>query len=267
MILQLWLVEGVWVRVSRESLLLLLCSESADTSNSRSLTDCVAETPDQLMYIKGDELILLRELGDILLASCEGVVGWVKRADVRFDSLAGASSSPRQSHDLIIRNDLPRTVLTEPSPPMRSIPLPEAIRHGGELDAETMDPRRISGPFELESPQLSPGVEKAGTSFFDQQYVPPQADTANDNKRESMASIASSEALGGIGGFMMGGDGDDGRDSDEELEELRGEFVVCDVPDGCRRCFTSDSIHQYTLRPAIIQFFAHTGLLASSADR
>lgn len=66
---------------------------------TNSLTDCIAEGPDQLMYIQGDTLVLLRDDGDDFLAYCEGEVGWVKRQNVSLDALASSSAptSPRSS--------------------------------------------------------------------------------------------------------------------------------------------------------------------------
>ena len=34
------------------------------------------------MFLTHDRLVILRDMGDVLVASCEGVVGWVRRADV-----------------------------------------------------------------------------------------------------------------------------------------------------------------------------------------
>ncbi|GMK53934.1 hypothetical protein CspeluHIS016_0105200 [Cutaneotrichosporon spelunceum] len=61
-----------------------------------ALDDCVAQGPDQLMYIQGDTLILLKDDGDELLACCQGEIGWVKRYNILYDALASGSgpSSP-----------------------------------------------------------------------------------------------------------------------------------------------------------------------------
>ncbi|BEJ16396.1 hypothetical protein CspHIS471_0510010 [Cutaneotrichosporon sp. HIS471] len=63
-----------------------------------ALDDCIAEGPDQLMYIQGDTLILLKDDGDEFLACCEGEVGWVKRQNVLLGALASGSapSSPER---------------------------------------------------------------------------------------------------------------------------------------------------------------------------
>jgi hypothetical protein len=72
--------------------------------------------------------------------------------------------------------------------------------------------KRVSGPFELESPQTTPGVEKAQDSFAEQQEA---------DKRRSVLSVASS-AFGEIGGFMMG---DEERVvSSDGVERLDGEL-------------------------------------------
>lgn len=36
------------------------------------------------MFLTNDKLVILRDMGPVLVASCEGVVGWVRREDVRF---------------------------------------------------------------------------------------------------------------------------------------------------------------------------------------
>jgi len=220
------------------------------------------------MFIKGDQLVLLRELDDVILASCEGVVGWVKKGEVQFEQVASGSSSPkssaRPSLDGPERDDVPRTILTAPSPPPDRHELPEIVE--SRLDAPRGS-KRVSGPFDFESPQQSPGVDQIDTQFFQQQRYPvnskannvaktesgeetatnvavlavsskeraetneEQADEleAQDeqgedvDKRESFVSIASSEALGGIGGFMMGDSASEEGESMDMTEELRGE--------------------------------------------
>ena len=183
----------------------------------RRLTDCVAEEPDQLMYIYGDELILLRDLGQVLIASCEGVVGWVRRDGVKFESLASSSSHPPTREPF--NGKLPRTVLTAPSPPTRSIPLPDVpapTLSAGELDPGARRSKRISGPFELESPMSSPMVEREAPFFGGERRE------TEEGKRESMVSFASSEGFGGIGGFMMAHSESERDSLADEVEELRG---------------------------------------------
>jgi hypothetical protein len=179
--------------------------------------DCVAESPDQLMYISGDTLILLREEEEVVIAACEGVVGWIKKGDVNFNL-----SSPVTKEN----GGIPNTIIQSPTPPTHPIPLPADDVYAGvdddegglEVDAPTPDSRRASGPFDLGTPNHSPGVERENTEFFDQ--VPPlpsttatEVEVGRDEEtqrriRESYRSSASS-GLGGIGGFMMGNNGDD----------------------------------------------------------
>ncbi|KAI9639156.1 putative rab GTPase activator [Dioszegia hungarica] len=192
-----------------------------------AMTDCVAEQPDQLMYLEGDSLVLLRDLGPILIASCEGVVGWVKKDHVRFDRLASSSSptpsSPTsapisRSESVTPHADLPRTVVHSPSPPMSTKNLPLPIDHDEQgrklsLLAESMDEKdkRASNPFELDSPLGTPGVDSAEKRF----EVPPTSAPAEEKramgaaedeeeewKRESMTSVDSSN-FGGIGGVKI----------------------------------------------------------------
>ena len=215
------------------------------------------------MFITGDELILLRELPEVDLAACEGVVGWVKKGQVEFakipprrSSSIGASSlahdvTPKTSVDLPRDDSLPRTVLTAPSPSPpsheRMLPLDFPPDH---LDAPR-ELKRVSGPFELESPQQSPNLEQANDRFSIQQAEaanqanldPPNSagiplpqsrpesqievapeDTEEDDKRESILSMASSEMYGGIGGFMMG-HASGSEDSHETLQDEGGSIV------------------------------------------
>jgi hypothetical protein len=166
------------------------------------------------MYISGDTLILLREESQVVIAACEGVVGWIKKGDVNFHLSSSGGG-------------IPNTIIQSPTPPTHPIPLPADDVYAGvdddegglEVDAPTPDSRRASGPFDLGTPNHSPGVERENTEFFDQ--VPPlpsttatEAEVGRDEEtqrriRESYRSSASS-GLGGIGGFMMGNnDGDD----------------------------------------------------------
>jgi hypothetical protein len=229
------------------------------------------------MFIKDDQLVLLREMDDVILASCEGVVGWVKKGEVQFDQVASGSSSPKSSETASLdgpaRNGLPRTILTAPSPPSDRHELPEVVE--SRLDAPRAS-RRVSGPFEFESPQQSPGVDQIDMHFFQQQQFPingratkldqvhangelrtePSAlssveaerineqdgaeleeqdeATSDVDKRESIASMASSEALGGIGGFMMGDSAIEEGESLDATEELRGELYLSGYADAQR---------------------------------
>ncbi|RXK39913.1 hypothetical protein M231_02847 [Tremella mesenterica] len=266
-----------------------------------ALVDCVAEAPDQLMYIKNDTLVLLRDLGDILLASCEGVVGWARKDGLRILSLAGSTSiSPDHPTGL-------RTVVVSPSPPTNHIHLPQlddhisspvplanpspphvkptnlegAFHHSPhdvnpgttdalkptpeskrfrreehvdhdllELDIPNRSPHRASGPFDLESPLYSPSVHSPqyhrgaeADGYFGVKNHPSYNDisdpamirernnkevaghqvTRNPRNRDSTFSSASSDALGGIGGFMMASRGDSEDDHDSQFEELQDE--------------------------------------------
>ncbi|WWC69886.1 uncharacterized protein I206_103829 [Kwoniella pini CBS 10737] len=211
---------------------LIALAERGGIGKGVAQTDCVAEAPDQLMYISGDELILLRDLGEVLLASCEGIIGWVERNNVQFDSLASGSSPsitpPKNTMEL------PKTILTAPSPPRSS-----STRHRNFSDTQLYDNheddlqpsrmkddlKRISGPFELDSPQPSPVLAEKGEdkSYFENQQTVTKQDQNGEN-RDSILSSTSSDAFGGIGGFMMGGnqsEDDHSNDKDDTLEELK----------------------------------------------
>ena len=190
------------------------------------------------MFIKGDELVLLRELGEVVLASCEGVVGWVRKGQVEFDNVASTSSpppaTPKSSIDVPLREGLPRTVLIAPSPPTVVSSLPDHPDLG--LNAPRAS-RRMSGPFEFESPQQSPHSEDHEMRFFENQDPLKRTEGSQERedgvekdpaKRESVTSIASS-ALGGIGGFMMGG-GDNGSEDGAALGDGIGELSGGSTP-------------------------------------
>ncbi|WVQ77904.1 hypothetical protein IAR50_007610 [Cryptococcus sp. DSM 104548] len=205
-------------------------------------TDCVAEEPDQLMFIKGDHLVLLRDLGEVLLASCEGVVGWARKGDLDGVRLASGSAAPSPAPNepgpaSNLEEGLPTTMLTAPSPPPAHVehftqPLQATIAGLGLEGPAREDVRPdsgTSGPFELESdsPQPSPGLSsKDGEGGF---YPPPrppkskfrqspagkekvreEGGEGGEGRKERLGSVASSseggsEAYEGIGGYMMGG--------------------------------------------------------------
>ena len=168
------------------------------------------------MFIAGDELILLRQLPQVDIASCEGVVGWVSKGLVRFT--VTAADPLALGADAAAIDTVPRTVLIAPSPPTATQTLPELPETGLDAPKDTQA-KRISSPFELETPSLTPTADTADKKFFTDSEA-----SQSDTKRESVDSVASSAAFSGIGGFMMG----DGRDTDSEAdddvkEELRGE--------------------------------------------
>lgn len=192
------------------------------------------------MYLSGDSLILLRDLGSILIASCEGVVGWVDKSHVKFEHLAstssptskvsqtGSTSSSRSGSTSITPHpDLPRTVVHSPSPPPIHSNLPIQQDHSShetkKLSAEARSDidKRVSGPFELDSPLGTPGVEETERGF----EVPrarveeDEQEVGNGYRPESMFSEASanSSAFGGIAGFMMGSDSPPGSEHGDGL--------------------------------------------------
>lgn len=221
-------------------------------------TDCVAESPDQLMYITGDTLILLREEEEVVIAACEGVVGWIKRGDVDFKSFPSGSIADEitrgQEHGGT-KLEVPNTIISSPTPPTKTVELPpladadgvevEVDEGGLEVDHRSPDSRRASGPFDLGTPNHSPGLDQ-GEVFFEKvdKDVPPlpqvvKGEGEAEANRASVLSTASSDALGGIGGFMMGssgdgesfisrdGDGDgDGQEDGDTREDLKGASIL-----------------------------------------
>jgi hypothetical protein len=227
--------------------------------------DCVAESPEQLMYIAGDTLILLRELeddeeGGRVLGACEGVVGWIRKGDIDFSS---SVSRPDPIAAALVRDDnlnrIPDTIISSPTPPTRTIDLPSTTLSNSEsastststtstttttteeggLEADNSTPRldgkRASGPFDLGTPNYSPALE-GRTEFFEsaptnsesfadnlEQTPTPGQEGRKERVRDSITSNASSDAYGGIGGFMMGVSGAGGDDSMRSgVEEMKG---------------------------------------------
>ncbi|KIR98685.1 rab GTPase activator [Cryptococcus deuterogattii 2001/935-1] len=191
-----------------------------------SLTDCVAEEPDQLMYIRNDHLIILRDLGNVLIASCEGVVGWVRRENLRFVTLASGSANVSPILDKPQEDSLPITVLTAPSPPPTTSPHAIKSERDDALDTPFIEFKRSSDPFDLESesPQVSPALSLSPSgsncqrldgyfppprppkSRFRQSPSPSVSGKRGDGDSEDRArknSGTGSEAMGGIGRFMM----------------------------------------------------------------
>jgi len=216
-------------------------------------TDCVAESPDQLMYITGDTLILLREEEEVVIAACEGVVGWIKKGDVDFGPSVSTSSSTGAGggdEDGKTQPELkvPNTIISSPTPPSKTIELPpippastEDEGEGGlEVDHPAPDSRRASGPFDLGTPNHSPRLDQQDEFFErDAPPVPPAqkrfSEVEGEGNRASVLSTASSDALGGIGGFMMGSSGDgesfisrdgDGDEDGDTREDLKGESII-----------------------------------------
>ncbi|KIR34313.1 rab GTPase activator [Cryptococcus deuterogattii MMRL2647] len=191
-----------------------------------SLTNCVAEEPDQLMYIRNDHLIILRDLGNVLIASCEGVVGWVRRENLRFVTLASGSANASPILDKPQEDSLPITVLTAPSPPPATSPHAIKSERDDALDTPFIEFKRSSDPFDLESesPQVSPALSLSSSgsncqrldgyfpparppkSRFRQSPSPTVSGKRGDGDSEDRArknSGTGSEAMGGIGRFMM----------------------------------------------------------------
>ncbi|KIR41300.1 rab GTPase activator [Cryptococcus deuterogattii 99/473] len=191
-----------------------------------SLTDCVAEEPDQLMYIRNDHLIILRDLGNVLIASCEGVVGWVRRENLRFITLASGSANVSPILDKPQEDSLPITVLTAPSPPPTTSPHAIKSERDDALDTPFIEFKRSSDPFDLESesPQVSPALSLSSSgsncqrldgyfppprppkSRFRQSPSPSVSGKRGDGDSEDRArknSGTGSEAMGGIGRLMM----------------------------------------------------------------
>lgn len=210
------------------------------------------------MYITGDTLVLLRDVGGgVSLASCEGVVGWIKKDGLDFQPSPG-----QQASGLVV----PDTIVSSPTPPSKTVDLPRVdLAHDERLEEQDQDEqeglldataanangsvgsspsedmRRSSGPFDLGTPQYSPDIPHLERDeFFDPQASQhprellyqdtPEREQEYGNRnsgagiRNSVLSTASSEALGGIGGFMMGMGGGVSELADTSIvEELAGE--------------------------------------------
>ncbi|KAH7097869.1 hypothetical protein BKA62DRAFT_623365, partial [Auriculariales sp. MPI-PUGE-AT-0066] len=74
-----------------------------------AVQDCVAQNPEDLMFLKGDEIVVLVQLSEEgrFLGYCEGVVGQFSAADVHFTTKLkkavfakrpGSSSSSTTTH-------------------------------------------------------------------------------------------------------------------------------------------------------------------------
>jgi hypothetical protein len=160
-----------------------------------------------------------------------------------------------------IANRIPDTIISSPTPPTRTIDLPSTtlsnsgsastststtsttktmtMAEEGGLEADTSTPRldgkRASGPFDLGTPNYSPALE-GRTEFFESAPTNPESFADNleqtptpgeegreERVRDSITSNASSDAYGGIGGFMMGVSGAGGDDSMRSgVEEMKG---------------------------------------------
>ncbi|ODO08309.1 hypothetical protein L198_00032 [Cryptococcus wingfieldii CBS 7118] len=229
----------------RELTQLIHLADRGGIGEATANTDCVAEQPDQLMFIQGDHLVLLRDLGEVLLASCEGVIGWARRRDLASLKLA-SGSAPTSPSPPAAEEVLPTTMLTAPSPPPAHVeqfqqPLQATIAglglEGPARDDTIRRDSGTSGPFELEtdSPQPSPDLyssfAKEGEAF-DLPPRPPksrfrQSPSGKDKIRggdgvqgggsvASSSEASSSGVYEGIGGFMMNGR-NGGTSPDEEI--------------------------------------------------
>jgi len=229
------------------------------------------------MYISGDTLILLREEEEVVIAACEGVVGWIKKGDVQFDTHQSQGKGIEMEKEM--GQGIPNTIISSPTPPLRNTPLPpvedvytgvteddDEEERGLEVDHPTPDSRRASGPFDLGTPNHSPGLDKDDTEFFSGQDVPPLPTSENQESlrdlevgrdeelqrrvRESYRSSASS-GLGGIGGFMMGNGGGD--DSIRlNTTELKGPSLL--IKSGqvlTKRRFTTFDINRDSVRSIV----------------
>ncbi|UOH83298.1 hypothetical protein LQV05_006023 [Cryptococcus neoformans] len=191
-----------------------------------ALTDCVAEEPDQLMYIRNDHLIVLRDMGEVLIASCEGVVGWVRRENLRFVTLASGSANSNPILDKQQEESLPITVLTAPSPPPPTSPKGVKPEQNDALGMPLTEFKRNSDPFELESesPQVSPALSlssRGSNSPRSDSFFPPprppksryrqspfssvngKAGDASGEDRAKKDSGTCSESMAGIGGSLL----------------------------------------------------------------
>ncbi|ODN97903.1 hypothetical protein I350_07538 [Cryptococcus amylolentus CBS 6273] len=217
----------------RELTQLIHLADRGGIGQATANTDCVAEQPDQLMFIQGDHLVLLRDLGEVLLASCEGVIGWARRGDLAEVKLASGSAPTSPSLPVPASAEVPpTTTLTAPSPPPAHVeqfqqPLQATIAglglglEGPARDDTVRRDSGTSGPFELEtdSPQPSPDLyssfakEEKGEAF-DLPPRPPKSRLRLGSVAGS--SEASSGGYEGIGGFMMSAR-NGGTSPDEEI--------------------------------------------------
>lgn len=209
-----------------------------------SLVDCVAEGPDQLMFMEGDTLVVLRDLGDELLAFCEGEVGWVKRENISFDNLASSSSppsSPKSSTCLATPSDLsatsglvPQSLLLEehdfahgttlPLVPKTKPPSAGDASESPKLDSSTDHP--IPPPAPLLDQAEAPTLPTPNASS--QEQAPPHSDAQNSvdhhTRTASDASSATGSSVSYIGPLVIGGFGPRLQHAQDDSDSI-GEFT------------------------------------------
>ncbi|WOO81227.1 Carabin [Vanrija pseudolonga] len=200
-------------------------AERGGLGQATALVDCVAEGPDQLMFMEGDTLVVLRDLGDELLAFCEGEVGWVKRENISFDNLASTSSapsSPKSSTCLATPSDLsatsglvPQSLLLEdhdfahgttlPLVPKAKPPTAGDASESPKLDSSTDHP--IPPPAPLLDQAAAPTLPTPNASS--QEQAPPSSDAQNSSDHHSRTASDASSATGSsvsyIGPLVIGG--------------------------------------------------------------
>ncbi|KAL1411371.1 hypothetical protein Q8F55_002327 [Vanrija albida] len=199
-------------------------AERGGLGQATALVDCVAEGPDQLMFMEGDTLVVLRDLGDELLAFCEGEVGWVKRENISFDNLASTSSapsSPKSSTCLATPSDLsistglvPQTLLPEDYDFANGTTAPLAPKAKPPVTANASQSPKLDSSADDTDPPLAALLDQAAPAeptpeAASEDATPPASEAQNSSNPHSRTASDASSGTGSttsyIGPLVIGG--------------------------------------------------------------
>ncbi|KAL5495886.1 hypothetical protein ACEPAI_1350 [Sanghuangporus weigelae] len=120
-----------------------------------AVQDCVAESPEDLMFLKDDQIIVLMQLSGqtgFYLGYCEGVVGRFRGDHVKFHGkLKRPVMTKRASASAVsVASSPPPSVTPSPRMPLSPLTTSSSVTNTSSTPTRDRDSRTLSDPFDLE---------------------------------------------------------------------------------------------------------------------
>ncbi|KAL5534857.1 hypothetical protein ACEPAG_1322 [Sanghuangporus baumii] len=143
-----------------------------------AVQDCVAESPEDLMFLKDDEIIVLMQLSGqtgFYLGYCEGVVGRFRGDHVKFHGkLKKPVMTKRASASAVsVASSPPPSVTPSPRMPLSPLTTSSSVTNTSSTPTRDRDSTALSDPFDLEldAPPKSKYSEEAESNTNTQTNV------------------------------------------------------------------------------------------------
>ncbi|OCB89507.1 RabGAP/TBC [Sanghuangporus baumii] len=174
-----------------------------------AVQDCVAESPEDLMFLKDDEIIVLMQLSGqtgFYLGYCEGVVGRFRGDHVKLHGkLKRPVMTKRASASAVsVASSPPPSVTPSPRMPLSPLTTSSSATNTSSTPTRDRDSRALSDPFDLEldAPPKSKTSEEGGSNTNTQTNVDTNTTTNETTEGSRRRLTRGADDLPGLEMFL-----------------------------------------------------------------